>query len=369
MPVTIKPASHGSSAWPKHSSPVASDKDLLRASCPKEFKQCQSIIQSSFFRNIGYETAIYSSENGFLRAAVDAYNRHHHLVLRPEDVWFAILTQLSHFVNQNAEAVRDIFVEHEGQKELHVYDDDGSRDFGEMAKKMTGVIEGNTKDESFREWLMPDFSTSTDTDKVVASIIMMGTLQKYFSYTAHLSCGLPSVTLLGIKADWESILVRLDRIPQLGSEPTRWYSLLKPVMTRFVAGFDSPDSEETKQFWQQIAHCSVEGSGSAYLSGWITAFCFWGCKRVGGGPNLLLDGVRYHEIELGDIPADFASVPLKVDDNGFDYQTTMVAGSVGVRVTSSGELSTSVSKGGNDDVVHDTVQPESGWWIFKKKDQ
>jgi hypothetical protein len=43
-----------------------------------------------------------------------AYNKHHALIIRPDDVWLAILTQISLFVSANAELLRASFVAHEG---------------------------------------------------------------------------------------------------------------------------------------------------------------------------------------------------------------------------------------------------------------
>lgn len=42
----------------------------------------------------------------FLSSAVKAYSYHHHLVLRPEDVWFSILVQLNVYINEHAEELR-----------------------------------------------------------------------------------------------------------------------------------------------------------------------------------------------------------------------------------------------------------------------
>ena len=41
-------------------------------------------------------------------------------------------------------------------------------------------------------------------------MLMMGALQEYFEDELTLRCGLPSVTLLGCKDDWERIARRLD---------------------------------------------------------------------------------------------------------------------------------------------------------------
>jgi hypothetical protein len=167
--------------------------------------------------------------------------------------------------------------------------------------------------------------------------------------------------------------MRIELIPKLGPETAQWYQLLKPVLTRFVGTFDSPESSQTKDFWQKIVHYTSGGSGPSYLSGWITAFCFWdGTGRClfsshdGQDKSHLavLDDVQYHRVDTGDIPPGSASVPVKLDDNGKEYDTIMVAGSVGIKATSSGELLTPSQ---SNSTGLDTVQPESGWWMYEKK--
>ncbi|KAN0066689.1 protein of unknown function (DUF4419) domain containing protein, partial [Elaphomyces granulatus] len=99
-------------------------------------------IQSSF-SNIGRgESQLYSLENGFVNAAINGYNHHHHLIIRPEDVWFAILSQLNLFVKLNAEQVRFISVAHQGQKSLEIkgIGTRGACDFGKVAEMMTDEI-------------------------------------------------------------------------------------------------------------------------------------------------------------------------------------------------------------------------------------
>ena len=100
--------------------------------------------------------------------------------------------------------------------------------------------------------------------RVVASVIMMGVLQKYFSYGCGITCALPSVALLGERSNWEIILWRIKKLPLLGNEPAIFYELLKPVIARFVQYFTSPTSEDTRDFWQRIAH-KRSGSGVVRL--------------------------------------------------------------------------------------------------------
>ena len=72
-----------------------------------------------------------------------------------------------------------------------------------FAEEMERVLEENVVDQGLREWIMPDFSTRRRDDRVVASVLMMGLLQKYFSYTFSIVCGILFVTLLGTEEDRE----------------------------------------------------------------------------------------------------------------------------------------------------------------------
>src|SRR5262249_10906954 len=153
--------------------------------------------------------------------------------------------------NNHAEELRSFFVAHEGQKELEVVGEGNifTADFGAMAVLMTDLIAKNVNDPELRTWVFPNFSTTTNSDRVVAAVLMMGSLQKYFTYTMRTRCGIPSVTLLGVRADWENMLNRLEMLPRLGPEPTQFCELLKPILSNFVATFDSPSDARVLDFW------------------------------------------------------------------------------------------------------------------------
>lgn len=79
-------------------------------------------------------------------------------------------------------------------------------------------------------------------------------------------------------------------------------------------------------------------------------------------PGCCLDGTLYHRVDIDSIPSGHSSVPVKVDDDGDVYNTMMVAGSMGIRVTSSGEALDDTDTGPG----LDSLQPESGWWMFER---
>jgi hypothetical protein len=177
MPVTIRPFSHRGETVksPKYQ---LTPRSLLQESSPEEAERAHTILQSSF-SDINNNSQTLGSRNGFVYAALTAYKDHHHLIIRPEDIWFSILTQTGFYVDKHAEELRDFFVAHEGKKELTVLTNQmviEKVDFGEMARDMTELISQNIKDPELKSWILPSFTTTTDHDKTVASVLVCGFL-------------------------------------------------------------------------------------------------------------------------------------------------------------------------------------------------
>ena len=314
------------------------------------------IIRSSFYELNANTSPIIPYGNGLVNGIIRAFQQDLHLVLRPDDIWLSILTQFSMFVNGNSEHLRTQFVAHQGKKALvvdirpHPISD---IDIGRFAQAMTHLIQENVVDPQLRELIMPNFSTTTDDDESVASIVMMGTLQSYFSYGLRGGCGFPSVTLQGEKSDWEEILLKVQRVSKYGPETTEWTRLLIPVVQFMIASFTQPTPPHVKSFWLRACHAAgANGSGSVRtLSGWITAFCFFDEKgqqtsqysdeemskwdrgvSIAERQRLVLGDVVYPVISPSSIPKGVVSVPITVQDyaTGLEHKTTMVAGSVGM---------------------------------------
>ncbi|KAF8152210.1 hypothetical protein B0H34DRAFT_677611 [Crassisporium funariophilum] len=371
MPVHFTVASHASN--PVELPPgthVTTPDELLHTSWGIQAKTTRSaeMLQTSFVKR--HDASVCALNNGFVDTVTMAYSNHHHLILRPDDVWIAILSQFNFYnsVNAHAEELRSHFVQHEGKKEL-VVKSVGTRytvDFGDLAHQMTDQIHNNVVDPDLKDWILPDFTTTTHNDTVISAVLMMATLKAYFSYTFELTCGIPSVTLEGEKADWENLLARLDKLDSFGAEPTAWAALLRPIVSRFVSAFNgAPDVD----FWNRVCHYHPQGSGPTYLSGWITAFCVWTSagewqglslahpqtpyvQLSGKMDTLVLDGIRYPVIKSGDVPAGFCEVDVKLVDNGEVFDCMMVSGHLAGAVEGEGR---------------DGLRPLPAWFMFVKE--
>ncbi|KAK8050088.1 hypothetical protein PG994_011818 [Apiospora phragmitis] len=240
MPITIKVAKHDARSVDtgRAVEPIKT-RTLLQKATPRKVSEMGHIIQTSLTDDLLSQGHVTPSTNGFVESTWKAYSYHHNLVIRPEDVWFAILTQFSFYVNVNSEELRGHFVSFEGKRTLQLSQEFIDKpDFGSMCRNMTKLIEQNIVDPKLRAWVLPSFTTTTPTDETVAAVLMMGTLQKYFEYRFDpCSCGTPSVTLLGEKSDYEDILQRIEKLKEYGEQPTRWYGLLRPVLKYMAATF------------------------------------------------------------------------------------------------------------------------------------
>ncbi|KAL9638337.1 MAG: hypothetical protein Q9164_001613 [Protoblastenia rupestris] len=337
MRITSKVADRKAEAY--HTFYCVSNKGIERVFPSLVGAPCEHVIQSSYI-GLSRNPALAPSKNGFLWAVIDAYNHHHYLIIRTDEVWLAILTQLIVYINANAEKLRRLFVPQEA----------GNTSSMLLTtvplKHLTGPpkMEFKLNDPDLIDWILPTFTTTTETDEIVASV---------------------------------DILERLDKLKTFGEEAEEWYHLLVPVLKRFIAAFDAPKSKENKKFLRSIAH-ATKGSVTTFLSGWITAFFIWikmkkdsknrkaqNLRRAGTGMErcLVVDRVKYHHIDIEFVPVGNASVPVQIADEGglVEYGARMAAGSAGIEGV--------VGEGGNGgkDRVKNTLRPEVAWMMYKDK--
>ena len=304
MPVTMKFFSPSTKKMP--ATKFAQDTHIpLEQACKKESQECEKIRPSSVDANLE-DSKILASANCFFKTAISSYNMHHHLTIRPEDVWFAILSQLGVWSNANADSANEAlgkFVAHEREKCLTLIREKNNHDLKD--KYMIREIEKDVTDPEMREWIMPSFTTTTAKDAVIACFYIVGFTPKVSGYLGPAE----SITLLGEQSDWEKILKKLYKLATLGDEPTKFAMLLAPIVLRFIESFQNPTSKNIASFWRHFITAGFQGTGgvdSVQSEGWISVFYFW--NRQGkmndgrdikhiqsrGGRGFNLDGVIHH---------------------------------------------------------------------------
>lgn len=173
-------------------------------------------------------------------------------------------------------------------------------------------------------------------------------------------CGIPSVTLEGTKSDWETILDRIDKIPEFGEEPKEWAEMLRVILRRFIRAFDKGGPPRSDQaFWERMIDKAGLSAGN-YISGWMSAFCAWDNKgiffecrtRQGNGKEVLVfDGVTFPRVYSP--PEGYAEVDVILVDliSKEKMDCTMLAGHIGMAV---------------EGRMQDTIRIAPQWFMYVK---
>ncbi len=203
-----------------------------------------------------------------------------------------------------------------------------------------------------REWMEPDFSTTTPVCKTVGRIAMMSTLQNYFTYSICFMCGIPKVTLEGTLEDWQKLRTKVAHFKSFNVNClTHWADLLDPVLAKFV---DSYQGKVDEEFWSHICTQTGWGSGPRYFEGWATVFTPFDHKS---GEYILNDAQpesnKWGKINMNAIPSAAVEVPVKLNDNGVEYDTIFYGGHL-VTIY---------------DPANDTLRPSVDWLIIDKTGQ
>lgn len=271
--------------------------------------------------------------NGFIGAIYNAYSNHHRLVLRPDDVWLAIVIAFADYIDNHAEEMRQAFVDHDGKKQLIVASGGSiaTADWAGFIAQFSDLINQNTKG-GVRDWIEPRFTTTTSKDSLIGRVALMGAMKHYFAYGCMICCGLPSVTLEGTLADWQELRHRVDRLADYGRECKLedlvwWQQVLAPILDQFVASYQGRVDND---WWQSCAHYIAGGSGPSYMTGWVLAFAPFhkGQWRLAHPDDIAHTG-KYGQVETGEF-SDSATVevPVKVNDNGTEYDIMFYAGGI-----------------------------------------
>ncbi|MFV0418292.1 MAG: DUF4419 domain-containing protein [Dysgonomonas sp.] len=209
---------------------------------------------------------------GFLKA----YKEHRPVTISPDIMWLLICQGFGQHVNNNAEELRNKFVDFQGQKELtvarSVSPDTDMKTFpweGVFPEFVDKIAEYTGKE--LTKNLSADFTTTTKASLISSQITIMESMKKYFKYKVIMTgCGIPSVTIEGTVEDWKKILVKLDFLSRYDLE--WWISEVKPIVQKII---DTKQGKKfDKNFWMNMVKFHREGLYGSYtdVDGWLLKF-------------------------------------------------------------------------------------------------
>ncbi|XP_001625497.2 uncharacterized protein LOC5504581 [Nematostella vectensis] len=270
---------------------------------------------------------IVTNDVGIFSAIVTAYNMHWNLRTSPEDWWFTVIKKVANAIDDNSknQAVRDMFVSHEGKKTLEVsvptlsiYGIDYDWFFGEMSK----LIDENIKVPGYVDTMTADFSSTTKVQRIVSQVTLMSSVQEFFEFKCVTRCGIPAIEMLGTEEDWARLLTKakelrrqLDPIEEV-LQLKNWWGTVEAIFEKLLATYKGyPD----KKWWSHILSWK-----KAYRSGQTTGWEGWLMDFLVKPGSCLMES---------SLPGGLVTVPLIFTAPGGEEDTAaLVAGMLGFTV-------------------------------------
>jgi hypothetical protein len=212
--------------------------------------------------------------NMLLAAADLCFQAHIPFGLRPEVLWYTILSQVAAEVKARPDTYRSMFttkaegkdlicVRHDGLRLGHAYGWDQA--IGMFEKPLREKVPGDLANVC----LPDDLSTCGSAEGLANLIAFMDAASPYYNYEVWTRCGIPKVAILGSAQDWRNLEARVSRIAVRFPALAQYFRAVAPLLTQIVQAADG-GSVDTK-FWDSM-YKRNSGSGGDKLTGWLTSF-------------------------------------------------------------------------------------------------
>lgn len=328
------------------------------------------ILDATNFSTEFPDSISWTKSASFVDTVFYGYQKHHNVILRPDDMWTAIAVQFSLYVNANEKELRHLFVSFNGKKELQVkFSVPVSQvPITEFITKILSLTRENIE-PSIYDWILPNFSTTTKNDEVTAGVALMSTVKHYFTYDLiSVLCGIPQATILGTVDDWKEIRKRVDKLKafELNGKDVmaKWSSMLGRILDQFISVKEG--NPPNSVFWKQalridykLVDMICDQVEEKYLNGWITAFSAFDISGNWQGDYENIsetdNSTQWLSIHTANITPGVVHVPIQIYDEFNELHYRNYSGAI---IT--GHMGYAVKKD------EETIQPLSGWAMVTK---
>ncbi|CAF1252400.1 unnamed protein product [Adineta steineri] len=223
-----------------------------------------------------------NESHAIFSAFLFAYNSHEDIVLSPDDIWLMICIYFSQYVNEKAEQLRRLFVDHDNRKQLTVIQIGMMEpDWDDFLERMRVEISKNIKNNVI-DMLTSNFSTTNKLESLLSCATIMDTFQKYFEYECYVTkCGIRNVHFMGTLDDWKLLRRKTQELKKFTTSDRNnfetYINAVLPVLDQFIETYQGNIDSE---FWNKIMDIEHVGGGRSgrmagkYVSGWFLRLCY-----------------------------------------------------------------------------------------------
>ena len=275
---------------------------------------------------------IHLHYGGLIESVVLSYSYHRILVLSPDDFWTIITQQIGTHILNNSEQFRDLFVSHQGVKDITVnidlevllYGEKDSRTWTSGINKIIGQLNQHIGTKTM-DTFTGTFSTTTHVNSIVNKICIVNTMKNYFAYKMMTMCGIPQVEMTGNQDDWQLLIDKTHRLHELinrNSVTDKWFSNVHQILQKL---YESYCGDVDFQWWSNILSITrpwASGQSTTY-NGWITQLPLYDSQG-----NLFQGNSELTDFPLGVNKCPFIYCRNMIENIGLN----LVGGHIGSRI-------------------------------------
>merc|ERR1711973_636653 len=271
-----------------------------------------------------------TDDKGFFSVIQAAYNNHWVLETRPEDWWTTISSIIATRIDKEA-----------NNKKVRIDSIDSIENESFFSQMRTNIYK-NINKPGYTTMMESDFTSSTSTDRIINSIMLMKAFEEYYHYVAELECGIPGVRMLGKQKDWVKLVNKLEKVKNF-LEPIDdvlklggWFDRVRGVLENLLETYKgNPD----KDWWSRIMDIqkSFGSGGGTFLTGWFVT-----------------DFLGITDGDLESLPSGINLVSLTITDGNIEEESILLAGFTGYTI-------------GSDNRNQTSVKAKTGWSLQMNK--
>ncbi|WP_051964427.1 DUF4419 domain-containing protein [Deinococcus misasensis] len=204
-----------------------------------------------------------SGNHALIEAVHQAFSQHYPLTLSPDILWLTLSQGAALHIQNHAEELRHLFVDHSGKRELTVtISQKTPQGWQHAVQAWTEQIRGHVGDAT-ADVFECSFSTSTEISRTASQIVMMDGFREYFDYTAICICGIPEIHLTGSVEDWVKLKQKVLRLDHWGL--SWWTRHLLPLCDQWIL---TARGRPNQGFWRNM-YKPERFYGPEKITGWL----------------------------------------------------------------------------------------------------
>lgn len=202
---------------------------------------------------------------GYFEYLATAWENHYSVVMRPDDIWYVILCELTSKIAKEPAKYESLFTTTPGSKqEISVPTCDiESIDPQLVIEELKDRVPSNV------DTFIPEFSTTTLPIKLAMNVAFCDLVSPYYNYSTYL-CGIPNIRIEGTLEDWHLILKNLEELKTIFKGNLKEY--LNRCLVNVQYMLDAIDNNDAEYF-RKMVKLNPCGSGHQFtMNGWILQF-------------------------------------------------------------------------------------------------